>query len=106
MKTNSNLTDEWGRRIAKRFSLFTASFRRAVALVVLITITHYGHALVTVPFEIANNSSYADSELFVDIVVINYNTSSHICVNPRNRQILPMDPSFSTVQGQPPNGNM
>ncbi len=78
---------------------------RLAALVLALFTGAVCRSQTTVPFEIRNTSPFADSELFVAVVGINYTTGAHIWINPRNSQILPMDRSYNTVQGPVYGGN-
>ncbi len=64
-----------------------------------------GYSQGPIPFEIKNNSTFNDSELYVAIVGIDYNTNQHVWVNPKTNQVLPMNASYNTVQGPTPGGN-
>ncbi|NHN24809.1 carbohydrate-binding protein [Flavobacterium jejuense] len=64
-----------------------------------------GYSQGPIPFEIKNNSTFNDSELYVAIVGINYNTNQHVWVNPKTSQVLPMSPSYNTVTGPTIGGN-
>ena len=64
-----------------------------------------GYSQGPIPFEIKNNSTFNDSELYVAIVGINYNTNQHVWVNAKTSQVLPMSPSYNTVTGPTIGGN-
>ena len=67
--------------------------------------TIIGYSQGPIPFEIRNNSSFNDAELYVAIVGIDYNTNQHVWVNPKTSQVLPMSPSYNTVTGPTIGGN-
>ncbi|CAM3893833.1 MULTISPECIES: beta-1,3-glucanase family protein [Flavobacterium] len=77
--------------------------RWKIVFVLLVTALGYGQG--PIPFEIKNNSTFNDSELYVAIVGKNYNTGQHVWVNPKTSQIFPMNSSYNTVQGPTPGGN-
>lgn len=58
-----------------------------------------------VPFTISNNSTFADSDLYVAIVGIDYTTGNHVWVNAKTSQVLPMNASYNTVTGPTYGGN-
>ncbi|GAA5038517.1 hypothetical protein GCM10011506_36400 [Marivirga lumbricoides] len=63
-------------------------------------------AQTSIPFIIENNSPYPDSELFVAIVGEDLTPqANHIWVDAANGNILPMSPSYNTVQGPVIGGN-
>lgn len=80
------------------FSLFMA---------VLFSLFSWGvHAQTSIPFIIENNSPYPDNELFVAIVGEDLTPqANHIWVDAANGNILPMSPSYNTVQGPVIDGN-
>ncbi|WP_375417136.1 beta-1,3-glucanase family protein [uncultured Hymenobacter sp.] len=57
-----------------------------------------------IPFTIANNSPFADTELFVAIVGKDIATGNHVWVNARTSAVLPMSTSYNTVLGPTYNG--
>ena len=63
------------------------------------------HAQGPVPFTISNNSTFADSDLYVAIVGIDYTTGNHVWVNAKTSQVLPMSASYNTVTGPTYGGN-
>ncbi|RAK68178.1 beta-1,3-glucanase family protein [Hymenobacter edaphi] len=58
----------------------------------------------SIPFTIANNSPYADADLYVAIVGID-GAGNHVWINAANGQVLPMAASYNTVTGPTYNGN-
>ncbi|MBX0291825.1 carbohydrate-binding protein [Hymenobacter sp. HSC-4F20] len=58
----------------------------------------------SIPFTIANNSPFPDSDLYVAIVGID-GAGNHVWINAANSQVLPMSPSYNTVTGPTYNGN-
>jgi Beta-1,3-glucanase/Carbohydrate binding module (family 6)/Secretion system C-terminal sorting domain len=58
----------------------------------------------SIPFTIANNSPYADSDLYVAIVGKDA-AGNHLWINAANGQVLPMSSSYNTVTGPTYNGN-
>ncbi|TLM94099.1 beta-1,3-glucanase family protein [Hymenobacter jeollabukensis] len=58
----------------------------------------------SIPFTIANNSPYADTDLYVAIVGID-GAGNHVWINAANGQVLPMSASYNTVTGPTYNGN-
>ncbi|MFA0963650.1 beta-1,3-glucanase family protein [Roseivirga sp. BDSF3-8] len=87
MKTNHNQT--------------LAGMLRCLLLGALMLFTHSVMAQ-TLPYEITNNSEYADSEVYVAIVGI---TGGHVWVDPVTGQVNPMSQSDNTVQGPVYGGN-
>jgi len=63
-----------------------------------------GRAQGSMPFTIANNSPYPDTDLYVAIVGID-GTGNHVWINAQNGQVLPMSSSYNTVTGPTYNGN-
>ncbi|MCA8832956.1 beta-1,3-glucanase family protein [Hymenobacter pini] len=63
-----------------------------------------GRAQGSIPFTIANNSPYADTDLYVAIVGID-GSGNHVWINAANGQVLPMSSSYNTVTGPTYNGN-
>ncbi|UOB18379.1 beta-1,3-glucanase family protein [Abyssalbus ytuae] len=58
----------------------------------------------TLPYQFANNSEYADSDIYVTVVgIIN---DAHIWVDAVNGQVLPMNTSYNTVPGPVIGGNL
>ncbi len=78
------------------FSLLTLLFGALLPL--------SGRAQGPIPFVIANNSPFADSELFVAIVGKDIATGNHVWVNARTSAVLPMSSSYNTVLGPTYNG--
>ncbi|WP_445457619.1 beta-1,3-glucanase family protein [Flavobacterium sp. HNIBRBA15423] len=78
---------------------------RWVHFCIFFLLTAIGYSQGPIPFEIKNNSSFNDSELYVAIVGIDYNTNQHVWVNPKTSQVLPMSPSYNTVLGPTIGGN-
>ncbi|GGG39659.1 beta-1,3-glucanase family protein [Hymenobacter glacieicola] len=58
----------------------------------------------SIPFTIANNSPFPDSDLYVAIVGID-GAGNHVWINAANSQVLPMSSSYNTVTGPTYNGN-
>lgn len=60
----------------------------------------------SIPFTIANNSPFADSDLYVAIVGLDLSVPArHVWVDPRTNAVLPMDASYNTVLGPTIGGN-
>ncbi|MFZ9954545.1 MAG: beta-1,3-glucanase family protein [Flavobacteriales bacterium] len=61
----------------------------------------------TIPFEIKNNSPYADNQLYVAIVGEDLTgpPGAHVWVDMTNGQQMPMSPSYNTVAGPVYGGN-
>ncbi|WP_139925117.1 beta-1,3-glucanase family protein [Hymenobacter sp. DG01] len=78
------------------FSLFT------LLLSVLLPLS--GWAQGSIPFTIANNSPYPDSDLYVAIVGKD-EAGNHLWINAANSQVLPMSSAYNTVTGPTYNGN-
>ncbi|RPD49325.1 carbohydrate-binding protein [Hymenobacter sediminis] len=78
------------------FSLFT------LLLSVLLPLS--GWAQGSIPFTIANNSPYPDSDLYVAIVGKD-EAGNHLWINAANSQVLPMSSVYNTVTGPTYNGN-
>ena len=72
-------------------------------ILLLVTALSFGQGAI--PFEIKNNSTFADSELYVAVVGINYTNGQHVWVNPKTSQVLPMNSSYNTVTGPTIGGN-
>ncbi|VXB98832.1 Carbohydrate-binding protein [Flavobacterium sp. 9AF] len=68
--------------------------------------TAIGYSQGPIPFEIRNTSTFNDSDLYVAIVGINYNTGAHVWVDAKTSQVYPMNSSYNTVQGPTPGGNL
>ncbi|UYZ63100.1 beta-1,3-glucanase family protein [Hymenobacter weizhouensis] len=64
----------------------------------------YGRAQGSIPFTIANNSPFPDSDLYVAIVGIDP-AGRHVWINARTSAVLPMDRSYNTVLGPTYDGN-
>jgi hypothetical protein len=58
----------------------------------------------SIPFTIANNSPYPDTDLYVAIVGKDA-AGNHLWINAANGQVLPMSASYNTVTGPTYNGN-
>lgn len=58
----------------------------------------------SLPFNIKNTSEYANEELYVAIVGINF-SGEHVWVDMKTGNQLPMDPSYNTVKGPEYGGN-
>ncbi|TGE27504.1 beta-1,3-glucanase family protein [Hymenobacter metallicola] len=58
----------------------------------------------SIPFTIANNSPFPDTDLYVAIVGIDP-AGNHVWINAANSQVLPMSSSYNTVTGPTYNGN-
>ncbi|TGD77933.1 beta-1,3-glucanase family protein [Hymenobacter wooponensis] len=58
----------------------------------------------SIPFTIANNSPFPDTDLYVAIVGIDP-AGNHVWINAANSQVLPMSSSYNTVTGPTINGN-
>ncbi|UOQ53775.1 beta-1,3-glucanase family protein [Hymenobacter cellulosivorans] len=58
----------------------------------------------SIPFTIANNSPFPDSDLYVAIVGKDA-AGNHLWINAANGQVLPMSASYNTVTGPTYNGN-
>ncbi|WP_130735220.1 beta-1,3-glucanase family protein [Flavobacterium sp. J27] len=71
----------------------------------ILFITTLGYSQGPIPFEIKNTSTFSDSDLYVAIVGINYNTGAHVWVDAKTSQVYPMNSSYNTVQGPTPGGN-
>jgi hypothetical protein len=80
--------------------------RIALAVLILLTITTTSWSQVTFPFEIVNNSPFADSELYVAVVGIDYTTNAHVWIDPKTSRVFPMDRSYNTVPGPTPLGDL
>lgn len=78
------------------FSLFTLLLSALLPLA--------GWAQGSIPFTIANNSPFPDSDLYVAIVGKDAN-GNHLWINAANSQVLPMNASYNTVTGPTYNGN-
>ncbi|WP_200875639.1 hypothetical protein [Hymenobacter sp. IS2118] len=63
-----------------------------------------GWAQGPILFTIANNSPFANTDLYVAVVGIDAATGNHILVNPRTNASLPISMSFNTVLGPTYNG--
>ncbi|WP_044003836.1 beta-1,3-glucanase family protein [Hymenobacter swuensis] len=63
-----------------------------------------GRAQGSIPFTIANNSPFPDSDLYVAIVGLDL-SGRHVWVDARTSQILPMDRSYNTALGPTYDGN-
>jgi hypothetical protein len=63
-----------------------------------------GRAQGSIPFTIANNSPFPDTDLYVAIVGID-GAGNHVWINAANGQVLPMSSSYNTVTGPTYNGN-
>ncbi|OON67849.1 beta-1,3-glucanase family protein [Hymenobacter sp. CRA2] len=61
-------------------------------------------AQTSIPFTIANNSPYPDSDLYVAIVGKDA-AGNHLWINAATSQVLPMSSSYNTVTGPTYNGN-
>ena len=72
----------------------------------LLLVASLGYSQGPIPFEIKNTSTFNDSDLYVAIVGINYNTGAHVWVDARTSQVYPMNSSYNTVQGPTPGGNL
>lgn len=57
-----------------------------------------------IPFTIANNSPFADTDLYVAIVGIDAATGNHVWVNARTSAVVPMSASYNTILGPTYNG--
>ncbi|MCC3156576.1 beta-1,3-glucanase family protein [Hymenobacter sp. 15J16-1T3B] len=58
----------------------------------------------SIPFTIANNSPFPDTDLYVAIVGID-GAGNHVWINAANSQVLPMSSSYNTVTGPTISGN-
>ncbi|HEX8327886.1 MAG TPA: beta-1,3-glucanase family protein [Hymenobacter sp.] len=81
------------------------TFFSALAVLLTALLLPFGsRAQGPIPFTIANNSPFADTDLFVAVVGIDASTGNHIWVNPRTSAVLPMSSSYNTVLGPTYNG--
>lgn len=62
-------------------------------------------AITPIPFEIENNSTIPDNELYVAIVGKDLTQGAHVWVNLTNGVQMPMDPSYNTIKGPEYGGN-
>ncbi|WP_125722024.1 beta-1,3-glucanase family protein [Flavobacterium ustbae] len=80
----------------QRFSFLTTLF---------LVFSNLMYSQGAIPFTVSNNSPFADSELYVAIVGIDYTTGNHVWVNAKTSQVLPMNASYNTVTGPTYGGN-
>ncbi len=75
--------------------------------VLLLLLASNAIAQSSIPFEIENNSTYADEELYVAIVGQDLSIDrAHVWVDLTNGNQMPMDPSYNTVDGPVYDGNL
>ncbi|MCR5886633.1 beta-1,3-glucanase family protein [Hymenobacter sp. J193] len=83
---------------------FRISLLGVAALLCLLLLPGRSQAQGSIPFTIANNSPFPDSDLYVAIVGKDAN-GNHLWINAANGQVLPMSASYNTVTGPTYNGN-
>lgn len=79
---------------------------KILAVLQMLFMSSMSFAQGAIPFTVNNNSPFADSDLYVAIVGIDYTTGNHVWVNPKTSQVLPMSSSYNIVQGPTPGGNL
>ncbi|QIX60228.1 carbohydrate-binding protein [Hymenobacter sp. BT18] len=83
---------------------FRTSLLGVAALLWLLLLPASSRAQGSIPFTIANNSPFPDTDLYVAIVGID-GAGNHVWINAANGQVLPMSSSYNTVTGPTYNGN-
>ena len=81
---------------------FSLSSLKIVFFLLLLAGRSYGQG--SIPFTVANNSPFADNDLYVAVVGLDP-SGNHVWVNARTSQVLPMDRAYNTVQGPTYDGN-
>lgn len=66
---------------------------------------YQGLSAQTIPFEIENNSTIDDSELYIAIVGKDLTQGAHVWVNLTTGAHVPMDPIYNTIKGPEYGGN-
>ncbi len=82
-------------------TLYQTIWMLAFSTLILLQASSRGNAQ-TLPYEIVNNSTYADDQVYVAVVGI---TDGHVWVDPVTGQVNPMRTSDNTVQGPVIGGN-
>lgn len=78
---------------------------RLFSALILMLFTNFTFGQGAIPFTIQNTSPFNDTDLYVAIVGIDYNTGNHVWVDARTSQVLPMNSSYNTVVGPTIGGN-
>jgi hypothetical protein len=76
-----------------------------IAVVLFMLLSNFMYGQGPIPFTISNTSTFADNELYVAIVGIDYTTGNHVWVNAKTSQVLPMSSSYNTITGPTIGGN-
>lgn len=79
---------------------------KILAWLVVMIGTSFLYGQGPIPFTVQNTSTFNDTDLYVAIVGINYNTGQHIWVDAKTSQVYPMSSSYNTLQGPTPGGNL
>ncbi|TGE21477.1 carbohydrate-binding protein [Hymenobacter aquaticus] len=82
----------------------TSTFFLRLLALLLVLLPRLSQAQGSIPFTIANNSPFPDTDLYVAIVGIDP-AGNHVWINAANGQVLPMSSSYNTVTGPTYNGN-